>query len=110
MTTMASNNGKPLAAAFRGAHMTMTMDEFKALADNVKNVGELVDLLSELPREMPTFQRGSSGNYRNGVEVRVVKTFAAHKKDTSYIGDMSDRVWKKASKGFGPKFSGLLID
>jgi hypothetical protein len=87
----------------------ISMDEFLSSANNVHTVEDLIKVLSLLPADMPIMQRGSFGNFREGVQVRVVDTFARHLEDAAYTGDMSDEVWEN-TKDFGKKFSGLLID
>lgn len=88
-----------------------TMDEMRALLDNVKTVGDLMDRIATLPRDMPVMQRNGGGNFRVGAEVKVVETFARHNNETTFIGDMDDRVWRQTRRaGFGERFSGLLID
>lgn len=89
----------------------MTMDEIRTLSNNVKTVGDLMDRLATLPRDMPLMQRGSGGNFNQGAEARVVETFSRHQNEEDFIGDMSDRVWRQTRRaGFGEQFSGFLID
>ena len=93
-----------------GKKITMTMEEIMAAMDNVHNVGDLQDLIAQLPRTMEVRQRGGAGNWRLGAEIRVRK-LARHKQDTTYVADLrGDKTWSKAKKNFGPEFDCLTID
>jgi hypothetical protein len=78
---------------------------------NAKTVGDLMDRLATLPRDMPLHQRGKTlGSFDVGVTARVTR-LAPHESEPGFHADLSDRIWGKTGrKGFGEPFEALVIE
>jgi hypothetical protein len=99
-----------LAAARRERIQKEEDRRIATLLSNVRTVGDLMDRIATLPRDMPVHRVGSCGDFPEGGEMRIA-TLAEHINEAGFFGDMADRVWAKSGKrGFGREFKALVVD
>lgn len=81
------------------------------MATNTQTVGDLMDRLATLPRDMPVrVKREKLGDIPNGITVRTTRLMESER-EPGFVADVSDRVWYKTGrKGFGEPFEAVVID
>jgi hypothetical protein len=76
----------------------------------VKTVAALIAVLQTMPKDARVFQRGNMGDWVEGIDVDT-KKLAKHKvASENYHADLTDPVWKKTKKAFGPEFVAVILE